>query len=65
MILNFYWTTNWLTYRHGSARTGYPLGRLLYRTRVYPVPPRRLYVNLYILLFYYNLFTVQKIQSGG
>ena len=27
------WTTNWLTYRRGSARTGYPLGRLLYRTR--------------------------------
>ena len=30
------WTTNWLTYRRGSARTGYPLGRLLYRTRAEP-----------------------------
>ena len=57
------WTTNWLTYRRGSARTGYPLGRLLYRTRaalvryskqprVYPVPPHRLYVNLYIYIIY-------------
>ena len=29
------WTTNWLTYRRGSARTGYPLGRVLYRLAAY------------------------------